>query len=135
MRNERVSKSGNHPSGGVALPFILVKTHPHATVDIEISEDMQLVHFDFNSIFELHDDACMLKAMQFCETPFTDGSVGERAVSGSEFNKLHSPLSSLYNNILPSRSKKTDDADSYSLSSIPGKICASSSVLGISKPS
>ncbi|GLJ21407.1 hypothetical protein SUGI_0394140, partial [Cryptomeria japonica] len=79
LRNERVSKSGNHTSGGVALPFILVKTHPHATVDIEISEDMQLVHFDFNSIFELHDDACMLKAMQFCKTPFTDGSVDERA--------------------------------------------------------
>lgn len=24
------------------------QTNPHATVEIEISEDMQLVHFDFN---------------------------------------------------------------------------------------
>ncbi|KAG0484406.1 hypothetical protein HPP92_008485 [Vanilla planifolia] len=47
-RNEQLHSSGNVPSGGVALPFILVQTRPHATVEVEISEDMQLVHFDFN---------------------------------------------------------------------------------------
>lgn len=84
QRNEHLYSSGNAPSGGVALPFILVQvkftkaylqscsnsqakpislflfhhclmvvvfplqTRPHATVEVEISEDMQLVHFDFN---------------------------------------------------------------------------------------
>ncbi|KAI7746105.1 hypothetical protein M8C21_020893, partial [Ambrosia artemisiifolia] len=47
-RNEQLYSSGNTPSGGVVLPFILVQTRPHATVEMEISEDMQLVHFDFN---------------------------------------------------------------------------------------
>ncbi|XP_038979578.1 transcription factor-like protein DPB isoform X2 [Phoenix dactylifera] len=51
QRNEQLYKSGIAPSGGVALPFILVKTRSHATVEVEISEDMQLVHFDFNSDF------------------------------------------------------------------------------------
>ncbi|XP_022858271.1 transcription factor-like protein DPB [Olea europaea var. sylvestris] len=48
QRNEQLYGSGNAPNGGVALPFILVQTRPHATVEVEISEDMQLVHFDFN---------------------------------------------------------------------------------------
>ncbi|CAN8257268.1 unnamed protein product [Cochlearia groenlandica] len=67
QRNEHLYSSGNAPSGGVALPFILVQTRPHATVEVEISEDMQLVHFDFNSTpFELHDDNFVLKTMKFC---------------------------------------------------------------------
>ncbi|XP_006362266.1 transcription factor-like protein DPB isoform X1 [Solanum tuberosum] len=69
-RNDQLYGSGNAPSGGVALPFILVQTRPHATVEVEISEDMQLVHFDFNSTpFELHDDNYILKAMNFCGRP------------------------------------------------------------------
>uniref|UniRef100_A0A453ISD9 Transcription factor DP C-terminal domain-containing protein n=1 Tax=Aegilops tauschii subsp. strangulata TaxID=200361 RepID=A0A453ISD9_AEGTS len=48
-RNEQLYGSGNIPTGGVALPFILIQTRPHATVEVEISEDMQLVHFDFNT--------------------------------------------------------------------------------------
>ncbi|XP_022743195.1 transcription factor-like protein DPB [Durio zibethinus] len=73
QRNEQLYSSGNAPSGGVALPFILVQTRPHATVEVEISEDMQLVHFDFNSTpFELHDDNYVLKAMKFCERPQSD---------------------------------------------------------------
>ncbi|XP_039062901.1 transcription factor-like protein DPB isoform X2 [Hibiscus syriacus] len=70
QQNEQLYSSGNGPSGGVALPFILVQTHPHATVEVEMSEDMQLVHFDFNSTpFELHDDNYVLKAMKLCERP------------------------------------------------------------------
>ncbi|KAH9734976.1 transcription factor-like protein DPB [Citrus sinensis] len=73
QRNERLYSSGNAPSGGVALPFILVQTRPHATVEVEISEDMQLVHFDFNSTpFKLHDDNSVLKAMKFCERQQSD---------------------------------------------------------------
>ncbi|XP_058735186.1 transcription factor-like protein DPB [Vicia villosa] len=73
QRNEQLYSSGNPPSGGVSLPFILVQTRPHATVEVEISEDMQLVHFDFNSTpFELHDDNYVLKAMEFGDRPQND---------------------------------------------------------------
>uniref|UniRef100_A0A7N0TGC3 Transcription factor-like protein DPB n=1 Tax=Kalanchoe fedtschenkoi TaxID=63787 RepID=A0A7N0TGC3_KALFE len=68
QRNEQLFSSENTPSQGVQLPFILVQTRPHATVEVEISEDMQLVLFDFNSTpFELHDDNYVLKAMNFCQ--------------------------------------------------------------------
>ncbi|KAI3983065.1 hypothetical protein MKX01_035346 [Papaver californicum] len=70
QRNEQLCCSGNAAatSGGVPLPFILVQTRPHATVEVEISEDMQLVHFDFNTTpFELHDDSFVLKSMGFCD--------------------------------------------------------------------
>ncbi|CAI0407696.1 unnamed protein product [Linum tenue] len=68
QRNEHLYSSGNAPSGGVSLPFILVQTRPHATVEVEISEDMQLVHFDFNSTpFELHDDNYVLRAMKLSD--------------------------------------------------------------------
>ncbi|OIV94969.1 hypothetical protein TanjilG_22166 [Lupinus angustifolius] len=73
QRNEQLYSSGNAPNGGVSLPFILVQTRPHATVEVEISEDMQLVHFDFNSTpFELHDDNYVLKEMKFCKRPQND---------------------------------------------------------------
>lgn len=68
-RNESLSQ-GNNSVPHVALPFILVQTRPQATVEVEISEDMQVVHFDFNSTpFELHDDAYVLKAMKLQEQP------------------------------------------------------------------
>ncbi|PON41479.1 DP transcription factor [Parasponia andersonii] len=85
QRNEQLYSSGNAPSGGVALPFILVQTRPHATVEVEISEDMQLVHFDFNSTpFELHDDNYVLKAMNFCETPQGDDVAHNFSADGGE---------------------------------------------------
>ncbi|KAF9594277.1 hypothetical protein IFM89_028934 [Coptis chinensis] len=84
-RNEQLYGSGNAPTGGVALPFILVQTRPHATVEVEISEDMQLVHFDFNSApFELHDDNYVLKAMRFCERPQSDDGTRNSTANGSE---------------------------------------------------
>ncbi|CAJ1934066.1 unnamed protein product [Sphenostylis stenocarpa] len=101
QRNEQLYSSGNPPSGGVSLPFILVQTRPHATVEVEISEDMQLVHFDFNSTpFELHDDNYVLKAMKFCERPqddntthnFTDGGEGSRM---SGLSQPQGPLTNL----------------------------------------
>ncbi|XP_076890177.1 transcription factor-like protein DPB [Bidens hawaiensis] len=68
QRNEQLYSSGNAPTGGVALPFILVQTRPHATVEVEMSEDMQLFHFDFSSTpFEIHDDNHVLKAMKLCD--------------------------------------------------------------------
>jgi len=75
QRNEQLYGSGDAPSGGVALPFILVQTRPHATVEVEISEDMQLVHFDFNSTpFEVQDDSFVLKEMGLSGKEETDGT-------------------------------------------------------------
>ncbi|XP_044473582.1 transcription factor-like protein DPB [Mangifera indica] len=89
QRNEQLYSSGDAPSGGVALPFILVQTRPHATVEVEISEDMQLVHFDFNSTpFELHDDNYVLKAMKFCERPQSDNMVPNFPVDGGESSSM-----------------------------------------------
>ncbi|KAJ6843124.1 transcription factor-like protein DPB [Iris pallida] len=88
-RNEQLYGSGNVPSGGVALPFILVQTRPHATVEVEISEDMQLVHFDFNSTpFELHDDSYVLKAMRFGEREQNEGA-HEPNSNGGESSSTH----------------------------------------------
>ncbi|XP_012082423.1 transcription factor-like protein DPB isoform X3 [Jatropha curcas] len=88
-RNEQLYSSGNAPSGGVSLPFILVQTRPHATVEVEISEDMQLVHFDFNSTpFELHDDNYVLKAMKFCERPQSDDMAPNIATDGGEGSSM-----------------------------------------------
>ncbi|XP_061357338.1 transcription factor-like protein DPB isoform X3 [Gastrolobium bilobum] len=87
-RNEQLYSSGNPPSGGVSLPFILVQTRPHATVEVEISEDMQLVHFDFNSTpFELHYDNYVLKAMKFCERPESD-NITNNITSGGEGSSM-----------------------------------------------
>ncbi|KAF7836524.1 transcription factor-like protein DPB isoform X1 [Senna tora] len=99
QRNEQLYSSGNAPSGGVALPFILVQTRPHATVEVEISEDMQLVHFDFNSTpFELHDDNYVLKAMKFCDGPQND-NMTHNLTDGGE----GSSMSGLYQGqVLPS---------------------------------
>ncbi|KAL8460053.1 hypothetical protein ACS0TY_031825 [Phlomoides rotata] len=96
-RNKQLYGSGNAPSGGVALPFILVQTRPHATVEVEISEDMQLVHFDFNSTpFELHDDNYVLKAMKFCGKRQIEGGPQSiptnRGESSSMPNSYHPQL-------------------------------------------
>ncbi|WCJ34503.1 Transcription factor DP [Euphorbia peplus] len=88
-RNEQLYSSGNAPSDGVSLPFILVQTRPHATVEVEISEDMQLVHFDFNSTpFELHDDNYVLKAMKFCDRPQTDEMPPNLVADGGEGSSM-----------------------------------------------
>lgn len=69
-RNKQLLNCGNSPLEGFSLPFLLVQTSSHATVEIEISEDMQLVHFDFNSTpFSLHDDAYILKLLRCHELP------------------------------------------------------------------
>ncbi|XP_059667595.1 transcription factor-like protein DPB isoform X2 [Cornus florida] len=103
QRNEQLYNSGNSPGGGVALPFILVQTRPHATVEVEISEDMQLVHFDFNSTpFELHDDNYVLKAMKFCDKPQGDEIVQAFSTNGGESSSMPSMFDSQIP--LPSRS-------------------------------
>lgn len=69
-RNRQLLECGSASPEGFSLPFILVQTSPHAMVEIEISEDMQLAHLDFNSSpFSLHDDAYILKLMRFNQQP------------------------------------------------------------------
>ncbi|XP_013609001.1 PREDICTED: transcription factor-like protein DPA [Brassica oleracea var. oleracea] len=64
-RNKEMVVKTEGPAEGFTLPFILLETNPHAVVEIEISEDMQLVHLDFNNTpFSVHDDAYILKLMQ-----------------------------------------------------------------------
>ncbi|XP_021289601.1 transcription factor-like protein DPA isoform X2 [Herrania umbratica] len=63
------------------------QTSPHATVEIEISEDMQLVHLDFNSTpFSLHDDAYVLKLMRYYQRPESRNT--------SQSSSIHSSSSS-----------------------------------------
>jgi len=51
-------------STALHLPFILIQARPDATVEVKISDDMQDVAFDFyNSPFQIHDDAFVLKHM------------------------------------------------------------------------
>ncbi|KAI3955895.1 hypothetical protein MKW98_006255 [Papaver atlanticum] len=94
QRNEQLCCSGNAAAatkGGVPLPFILVQTRPHATVEVEISEDMQLVHFDFNATpFELHDDSFVLKSMGFCDNSPTKNEIctQESAFNGGEASNI-----------------------------------------------
>jgi transcription factor Dp-1 len=102
-RNERLYHGTNSvPAGGVTLPFILVQTQPQATVEVEISEDMQVVHFDFNSTpFELHDDAYVLKALSLQEHQGAKSTevMGRRGFDdglGCKFEEDSSPLSSVF---------------------------------------
>lgn len=89
-RNQQLYGNGSTPSGGVALPFILVQTRPNATVEVEISEDMQLVHFDFSSTpFELHDDNYVVKQMQFSGKPQLDGGAANPQPSPGEGSSMH----------------------------------------------
>ena len=67
QRNAARAAVGVVPSG-IQLPFILVQTKPNATVEVEISEDQQVVHFDFNSTpFQIHDGNFVLAQMNLTE--------------------------------------------------------------------
>ena len=67
QRNAARAAAGVVPSG-IQLPFILVQTKPNATVEVEISEDQQIVHFDFNSTpFQIHDGNFVLAQMNLTE--------------------------------------------------------------------
>ncbi|KAI3955880.1 hypothetical protein MKW98_006240 [Papaver atlanticum] len=101
QRNEQMC-SGNAAAkpGGVQLPFILVQTRPHATVEVEISEDMQLIHFDFNKTpFELHDDSFVLKSMGLCDSSPKKNAIctQESASNGGEGSKIGTSKTQLVN--------------------------------------
>ncbi|KAG2335007.1 hypothetical protein Bca52824_006187 [Brassica carinata] len=88
LRNQKMVVKTEGPAEGFTLPFILLETNPHAVVEIEISEDMQLVHLDFNSTpFSVHDDAYILKLMQ-------EHKLQQNRVSSSSSTHHQSQLSS-----------------------------------------
>eukprot|EP00879_Flechtneria_rotunda_P010280 GHRR01010747.1.p1 GENE.GHRR01010747.1~~GHRR01010747.1.p1 ORF type:complete len:460 (+),score=243.21 GHRR01010747.1:191-1570(+) len=63
---DRNTRNPDASSNGTALhlPFILVQSKPDATVEVQISNDMQDVQFSFfNYPFEIHDDALVLHKM------------------------------------------------------------------------
>ncbi|PIN10201.1 E2F-like protein [Handroanthus impetiginosus] len=121
QRNEQIYGSVNAPSGGVALPFILVQTRPHATVEVEISEDMQLVHFDFNSTpFELHDDNYVLKAMKFCGKTQVDGAMQNIPADGGE----SSSMADVYQPQIPHPSRSNILCRTPTSPSLPGILKA-----------
>ncbi|XP_068645877.1 transcription factor-like protein DPB isoform X2 [Aristolochia californica] len=89
LKAERNGLRGRIEKKAAYLQELQEQTRPHATVEVEISEDMQLVHFDFNSTpFELHDDAYVLKAMSFCELPPGEGQ-HESTANGGESSNMH----------------------------------------------
>ncbi|XP_020080427.1 transcription factor-like protein DPB isoform X2 [Ananas comosus] len=84
LKAERMALKNRIEKKTAYLQELQDQTRPHATVEVEISEDMQLVHFDFNSTpFELHDDSYVLKAMRFCERGQKEGSC-EPSSNGGE---------------------------------------------------
>ncbi len=75
-RNAAARAAGTaQPAGArIALPFILVQTKPTTAVEVEMSEDQKLVHFDFNNTkFEIHDDAFVLGGLKLT-TPVLSGN-------------------------------------------------------------
>lgn len=136
-RNESLFQdTGSVPGNGVALPFILVQTRPHATVEVEISEDMQLVHFDFNSTpFELHDDAYVLKAMKFATnnnnvSPDPNGHVPQTDYLNLMEEDNSAPL---YQRNVQYGSPSANSAAQYQLGCPPGKNASSLPLPGILK--
>ncbi|KAJ4839511.1 hypothetical protein Tsubulata_029940 [Turnera subulata] len=89
LKGERLGLKSRIEKKAAYLQELEEQTRPHATVEVEISEDMQLVHFDFNSTpFELHDDNYVLKAMKFCERPQSDDLPPNSAADGGESSSM-----------------------------------------------
>ncbi|OEL25337.1 Transcription factor-like protein DPB [Dichanthelium oligosanthes] len=83
LKTEIVGLKGRIDKKSAYLQDLQDQTRPHATVEVEISEDMQLVHFDFNSTpFELQDDSFVLKAMGLSGKEETDGTQAPVANGG-----------------------------------------------------
>jgi predicted nuclease with TOPRIM domain len=94
-RNQEMVVKTQGPAEGFTLPFILLETNPHAVVEIEISEDMQLVHLDFNSTpFSVHDDAYILKLMQEQKQEQNRVSSSSSTHHQSQHSSAHSSSSS-----------------------------------------
>uniref|UniRef100_A0A803MFY4 Transcription factor-like protein DPB n=1 Tax=Chenopodium quinoa TaxID=63459 RepID=A0A803MFY4_CHEQI len=118
QRNQQLYGDGNAPTGGVALPFILVQTRPNATVEVEISEDMQLVHFDFNSTpFELHDDNYVLKQMNVSNKSLFDAEACDIPANAGEGPSV--PATTYHPQISQPPSPKTYHNESSQLPSPP----------------
>ncbi|KAG1660758.1 Transcription factor Dp-1 [Nymphon striatum] len=65
QRNRELEKSSMPPAQNTAihLPFILVNTSKKTVIDCSISNDKTEYLFNFNDMFEIHDDVEVLKRM------------------------------------------------------------------------
>ncbi|XP_021307332.1 transcription factor-like protein DPB isoform X4 [Sorghum bicolor] len=54
LKTEVIRLKGRIDKKAAYLQDLQDQTRPHATVEVEISEDMQLVHFDFNRMIPLY---------------------------------------------------------------------------------
>ncbi|GAA6079407.1 transcription factor Dp-2 isoform X1, partial [Tachysurus ichikawai] len=61
--NEAASKSRPPPGSVIQLPFIILNTDVHTVIDCSISSDKCEYLFNFDNMFEIHDDIEILKRM------------------------------------------------------------------------
>ena len=76
VRRNKEAPRRQSSADGDSLPFVLIQTRQDAEVDVEISEDVRKVHFDFNQTpFQIHDGFHVLTKMI---NTSGDSSVDER---------------------------------------------------------
>merc|ERR1719290_331836 len=65
-RNRETEKSlgAPTPNSAIQLPFIIVGTSKKTVIDCSISNDKMEYLFEFDEIFEIHDDMEVLKKMR-----------------------------------------------------------------------
>ena len=78
-RNAQLEARGQGAGQGgaeVSLPFILLQTKPTAVIEVEMSEDNMLMHFDFNDTpFEVKDEAYVLQNLLAAPPPPPAGAL------------------------------------------------------------
>ncbi|KAG8367827.1 hypothetical protein BUALT_Bualt16G0113100 [Buddleja alternifolia] len=121
LKTERLGLRNRIEKKAAYLEELEEQTRPHATVEVEISEDMQLVHFDFNSTpFELHDDNYVLKAMKFCEKPQIEGKAQNTSTDGGE----SSSMANVYQPQIPHQSRSNVSGRPSTSPPLPGILKA-----------
>ncbi|KAJ7965520.1 Transcription factor-like protein DPB [Quillaja saponaria] len=100
QRNEQLYSSGNAPSGGVALPFILVQVHVIIVFHLcrlrtgSLKQKTSPVFWLKNKTqfqctpFELHDGNYILRAMKFYERPQGDNLAQNFTADGGEDSSM-----------------------------------------------
>lgn len=62
--SEAAGRRSGDKDAEVTLPFILLQTRPTAVIEVEMSEDNMLMHFDFNETpFEVKDENLVLQEL------------------------------------------------------------------------
>ena len=75
------------PNSSIQLPFIIVSTKKDTVVDVQINNDKSEWLFDFNDLFETHDDMEVLRRMDM------DLGLERGQVTGADLDKAKSMVS------------------------------------------